>query len=276
MIKLMFICNDAALARYATQCGVDRIFVDLELHGKWERQGHRDTLISGHSMADVARVRQAIPGHELLVRLNPLHTDSGEEVEQAIAAGADLLMLPMFETPGQVAEFVALVKGRARVVPLVETPAAMNHFAQLVALPGVDELYIGLNDLHMALGMDFMFEPLANGMVEQAATLAREHGMPFGFGGIARMDEGMLSGEMVLGEHVRLGSSSVILSRTFHRNCGSVEALQQSMDLAAELQQLRDAERRLAVRSDEQEAQDHRYVVEKIEQISASIAGARA
>ena len=37
----------------------------------------------------------------------------------------------------------------------------------------------------------------------------------FGFGGIARIGEGDLPSDNILGEHVRLGSQSVILSRTF-------------------------------------------------------------
>jgi hypothetical protein len=40
-------------------------------------------------------------------------------------------------------------------------------------------------------------------------------GIPFGFGGIARIGEGDLPSDNILGEHVRLGSQSVILSRTF-------------------------------------------------------------
>jgi hypothetical protein len=272
----MFICNDAQLARYAVDRGVNRIFVDLESHGKWERQGHRDTLISGHTMEDVAAVRHAIPDSELLVRLNPLHQDSADEVDQSLAAGADLLMLPMFETVEQVKQFVELVSGRASVIPLVETPAALQDFGGIIAVPGVDEAYIGLNDLHMALGMHFMFEPLANGMVEQTATLAREQGIPFGFGGIARMSEGLLSGEMVLAEHLRLGSSAVILSRTFHRNCGDVQQLQQTMDFSAELQRLRAAEAALAQRSAAEVERDHQHLVEKIGEIRASIAHARA
>lgn len=39
--------------------------------------------------------------------------------------------------------------------------------------------------------------------------------IPFGFGGIARIGEGDLPSDYILGEHVRLGSTSVILSRTF-------------------------------------------------------------
>ena len=61
MLNLMYITNNPSLAQYAVQAGVNRIFVDLEILGKYERQGHKDTLISKHSIEDIAQVREAIP-----------------------------------------------------------------------------------------------------------------------------------------------------------------------------------------------------------------------
>jgi hypothetical protein len=275
MIKLMLICNDGKTAQHAVKCGVNRLFVDLEIQGKRERQGHRDTLISGHTIEDVARVRHACAGTELLVRVNPLHAGTAGEVAQAINAGADMLMLPMFDTPQQLSQFATLVNDRAKVVPLVETPASLEKFAELVALPGIDEIYIGLNDLHMAMGMAFMFEPVANGMVEAAAELARRRGIPFGFGGIARMGEGLLPGEMVLAEHLRLGSSAVILSRTFHRNQDIPKTGDSDLNFCREIQRLRAVEKTLEGRSEQQQEQDHLLLVERIGQIRDDILGSR-
>ncbi len=85
----------------------------------------------------------------------------------------------------------------------------------MAELDDVYELYVGLNDLHMALNLDFMFQPLADGMVDVVAHDATESGKRFGFGGVARVGTGMVPGEMVLSEHIRLNSSTVILSRAF-------------------------------------------------------------
>ena len=120
----MLITNDPELAGYAESCGVARIFVDLEQNGKLERQGHLDTLVSRYTMNDVSIVGAAINNAELLVRLNPLHDDTRVEVERAIEAGADLLMLPMFHSAEEVIIFSELVNGRAGVIPLVETYSA--------------------------------------------------------------------------------------------------------------------------------------------------------
>ena len=80
---------------------------------------------------------------------------------------------------------------------------------------GFDEIHIGLNDLHLSYGMTFMFELLANGTVETLCNKFRKAGIPYGFGGIARIGEGMLPAEKVIMEHYRLGSTKAILSRSF-------------------------------------------------------------
>ena len=211
------ITNDPDFAAFAVGCGVTRIMVDLERHGKQERQGGLGTFISDHQPQDVAAVRSAARQAELIVRVNPLHAASVAEIERAIADGASHLMLPMLRRADEAAQFVTLAGGRARTIALLETRDALDSSAQWAGLQGLDEIYVGLNDLHRELGMHFMFEPLAFGVVDRVAALAGQHGKRFGFGGIARLDEGLLPGRVVLGEHLRLGSSSVILSRTFNR-----------------------------------------------------------
>lgn len=237
-MKYFFITNCPEIARYVSRHGVARIFVDLEINGKEARQGHLSTVISRHAFEDIAPVRSAIGNTELLVRLNPLYAGSQEEIDRAIALGADWLMLPMFQQTEEVAQFCDMIQGRARFIPLVETPSAVQALKDVVRIKGVDELYIGLNDLHLALGQRFMFEPLANGMLEEIAGIIRTAGLPFGFGGIARAGEGLLPAEFILGEHARLGSARVILSRTFHRQARTLDALIQEMDFSAEIEQL--------------------------------------
>ena len=109
-----------------------------------------------------------------------------------------------------------------------------------------------------------MFEPLALGLVDRVAQAARRQGLAFGFGGIARMNEGHVSGHDVLAEHLRLGSSSVILSRTFHR---PDDALPFEDAVAA----LREAERELARRDAAQVEADRARIAAKIGQVAASL-----
>lgn len=239
--KLFLITNNPEMAAYAVSCGVDRIFVDLELLGKHERQGHLDTVISSHTLEDVVRIRSVVPSGQLMVRINPMNESSTSEIDSVVAAGADVIMLPMFTTPAQVADFTAAVAGRARCSLLVETLSAAKHLRECVRVPGVDEVHVGLNDLHLELKMDFMFEPLANGLVDEMATVLRSEGIPFGIGGIARVGEGMLPAELLLAEHVRLGSTAAILSRTFHRQAQDVREIREQMDFPAEIRKLHEA-----------------------------------
>jgi len=269
MIKFMLITNDPDVAKYAELSGVGRIFVDLEVLGKQERQGHLDTLISQHAMADVAKVKQCLTQAELLVRLNPLHPGSKVEVDEAIAGGADLLMLPMFRSADEVRQFSELVDGRAKIVPLVETYGAAKSIDEIVSVSGITEIYIGLNDLHLDMELNFMFEPLANGFVDQVAETIKAAGLPFGFGGIARVGEGAIPGEMVLGEHLRLKSSSVILSRTFHRNSENVLEFKTNCNLKEELHKLLAAGRTLELRRADEVMMDNQRFKNAVAEIVA-------
>lgn len=257
MLKYILITNDPELAVLAEKSGVARIFVDLERLGKQERQGHLNTFISQHKASDVANVKRCLKSAELLVRLNPLNDLTENEIEEAISSGADLLMLPMFHTATEVELFSKMVAGRAGVIPLVETADAANAISEIVRVEGVTEIYIGLNDLHIDLNLDFMFELLSNGTVDRIVNEVKGAGLSFGFGGIARVGEGVIPGEMVLAEHLRLGSNSVILSRTFNRPDEIDEGVGIELSLKKELGLLARANDKLEKRSLEEVARDH-------------------
>jgi 2-keto-3-deoxy-L-rhamnonate aldolase RhmA len=217
MIELLQITNDETLARLCDELGGFRLFIDWERNGKAERQAGRNTFISTHTLADLQRIATVVKRTPVMVRVNPLHEGTSSEIQAAIDGGASRLMLPMFRSAAELTTFIRLVDRRLAVSALMEHADALVCMEEWVDLPGLDEVYVGLNDLHLSLGMSFMFEPLANGMVERVLRMAQAHGKRVGFGGIARMNEGELPGRAVLGEHVRLGSQAVILSRTFHR-----------------------------------------------------------
>jgi hypothetical protein len=269
MLDLIQITNDPALARRCDALEGMRLFVDLERLGKAERQAGRDTFISAHTVADIGRIRAAAPRSRLMVRVNPLNEGTAEEVVVVLAEGADLLMLPMFHRAAQLRDFAQLVDGRAPIVALLETAAALDTLEEWIATPGLHEVFVGLNDLHLSLGLRFMFEPLAEGLVERVANAARAQDLRFGFGGIARADEGLLPGRDVLAEHLRLGSQAVILSRTFNRP-GEDEAPDR---FEREVQSLRDAEAELARRTPDQVQADAGRIAANIQAIAARLPG---
>lgn len=239
MLEFMMICNDADLAAQAVVSGVDRIFIDLETMGKHARQRGRNTVISSHSLDDVKAIRSRLPDSDILVRCNPLHSKSGDEIDDIIVRGADVVMLPMFTTRAEVERMIELVNGRTKICLLVETAQALTRLPNILELSDhLHEVYFGLNDLHISLGLDFMFESLAGGLVELGMQQVRRKGVRTGFGGIGRMGMGAIPAEHILGEHVRLGSSVVILSRVFSQG-GDIESME------GEIRKLRDEEKRI-------------------------------
>lgn len=221
LLKLMYITNKPAVAKIAEEVGVDWIFIDMEFIGKDSRQGGLDTVQNHHTVADIRNIRNAVSRSKVLVRVNPIHEalsnypSSKDEIDAAINAGADIVMLPFYKTVKEVRQFIEYVDGRAKTCLLLETAEAAILLDETLKVPGIDMIHLGLNDLHLELGMKFMFQLLSDGVVEQLGNKIKAAGIPFGFGGIARLDSGMLPGADVLKEHVRLGSSMVIVSRSF-------------------------------------------------------------
>ncbi|TWX72958.1 aldolase/citrate lyase family protein [Colwellia sp. C1TZA3] len=217
-MKTMILDNNIDNIRLYDQLGIDRIFVDLEIIGKVARQGGMDTVISDHSLDDIKKIKPLLSGTQLLVRVNPIHSNSVMEITQSIENGADIVMLPMFKTVAEVASFVRIVDKRAVACILLETSEALCRIDDILEIEGIDEIHIGLNDLHLSLGLDFMFELLGCDLIEFLTKKIRNKNIPFGIGGVGRMDHGMLNGRAIMIEHVRLGSSMVILSRSFKGN----------------------------------------------------------
>lgn len=240
---LMLVTNAPDIAAESVRAGVDRIFVDLEITGKVERQRGRSTIISGHTIDDVRAIRAVVPKGRLLVRVDPPGPAMRAQVDDVIRAGADIVMLPYFTSVEEVRAFVDAVAGRAKVLLLVETAAALARIDPILATDGVDEIHVGLNDLHRSLGLSFMYEILASGLLDLVSDRVRAcpRTVRFGFGGGALLDaKHPVAPADVLREHARLGSTMIILSRTFTGDAPDVKALRERVDLAREVGRIRE------------------------------------
>ncbi len=214
-LKLMYITNNLDVALIAEKYGVDRIWIDLETLGKEERQKNMNTVKSKHTIGDILKIKTHLSHAEMLVRINPWNDNSPKEIDAAINAGADIIMLPMWKTDIEVINFILAVKSRVKTSLLLETREAVECLDKILDIDGFNEIHIGLNDLHLSYNLSFMFELLSNGVVECICEKLKKKGIVYGFGGIARLGEGDIPAEKIILEHYRLGSTRAILSRSF-------------------------------------------------------------
>ena len=246
-MRLLYITNNPKVATIAQKAGVDWIFVDLEYIGKDNRQANRNTVISAHSIEDIKNIKKVITTSKLLVRINPLGEWSKDEINNAIDAGADILMLPFFKSALEVQNFMSLVNKRVKTCLLVETMDAVNSIETILSVNGIDYIHIGLNDIHIERKTNFMFEFLADGYVDILAKKIQAKKIPFGFGGVAKIDSDLLpSAKSVIAEHYRLGSTALILSRSFMNSENIFDFNQFEKEFSKGIKDIREWERELS------------------------------
>ena len=265
-LKLFLITNSKSTIKSANKYGVDRIFIDMEYIGKEERQKGLDTVKNHHTIKDVQIARKLVSRSDLLVRINPIYSGTRDEIDESIRAGADFIMLPMFKTVDEVKTFINFVDKRAKTIILLETKEAVSLLDSVLSLEGIDELYIGLNDLHLSLKQNFMFEPLATGMVENICNKCKEKGISYGFGGISKIGDGLLPSQFIIAEHKKLGSSMAILSRGFLAGCNSNSEVKKT--IKNEISKIRKYELFLSKQDDAFFEKNEKETFNKINQIS--------
>lgn len=266
-LNLMYITNNTEMAQIAENAGVDWIFIDLEINGKEERQGHLDTVISRHQIDDVGKVKRVLNNSKLLVRVNPIYEGSKDEINRVIDDGGDIVMLPFFKTKEEVEFFISYVNKRARTMLLLETPEAVESIDDILKLEGIDYIHIGLNDLHLGYGMKFMFELLTDGTIEKLCKKINSTGNVYGFGGIAQLGKGELPAEKIIAEHYRLGSTMAILSRSFCdvKTFDDLENVKETFYKG--VKDIRNYEKELISKNDQFFCENCDYVNEKVNEI---------
>ncbi|NBO19244.1 MAG: aldolase [Proteobacteria bacterium] len=268
-LKTILISNDPGVAEDAQAAGIARIMVDLETsEEKKVRQSTRKTFISTHTRADIPKMRKVVKEAELVVRINGWNSNSFEEIDFVVGAGADRIMLPMITSLAQWESFLERLDGRAKPFPLVETGYSMAHISSIAAEKTVDDIFIGLNDLHLSLGLDFLFEPLGLGLIDWMASQIFAAGKHFGFGGMATLHSGELPAERILAEHVRLNSTGVILSSRFNKDVRMNEPEGRRERISDAMKQLQVEYHRLAKRNALQQHEDSKQTFALIRQLA--------
>lgn len=280
-LSLMYITNNPKVASIAQKAGVDRIWVDMEYIGKEERQAGMNTVKSFHTIDDIKTLRPIVTSSELLARINPIHDatteygSSEQEIEDTINAGADVIMLPMFKTKAEVERFIKAVNGRVKTILLFETAESVENIDEILSVDHIDEVHIGLNDLHLAYNQKFMFQLLCDGTVEKLCKKFKEKGIKYGFGGIARVGFGTLPAEYIIAEHYHLGSTAAILSRGFC-DANRIENPNEVEDIFIEgIKNIRLKEKEVELYTEVQYTENLQVIKTKVKEIVTSIERAK-
>ena len=234
----MLFSTNPTFIRQSVEAGVRGIVVDWEHTGKERRQALADTQINRDTLDDLRRVRACT--HALVIcRMNGYGATTAEEVEQAVEAGADELLLPMVQTVEEVEAVLDQVKDRCGVGILVETVAATMLVEGLARLP-LSRVYVGFNDLAIERKTPNIFAAVSDGTVDR---VRRSFHIPFGFGGLTLPDCGYpIPCRLLIGEMIRINCDFSVLRRSFYRDI-------RGRDPAFEIPRLLEALRQAALRS---------------------------
>jgi hypothetical protein len=236
-VDLFLFSVDPCWGRDVVAAGAAGIVVDWERRGKARRQLGEGTQINEDTPDDLARMRAATPGR-LLCRINGYGPWTAGEVDEAIACGADEILLPMVRTPEQVDRTLDLVDGRCGLGILIETQDAVNRAAALARRP-LTRVYLGLNDLRIDRGSTELFRPLVDGTVD---AVRAEVAQPFGVGGLTLPGKGFpVSSDLLAAELVRAGAHFTFLRRSFTADMAGRDPFVEVPLLLAALDRLRAA-----------------------------------
>jgi len=262
-LELFLFSTDPTTVSGALVAGVSGVVVDWERVGKRHRQAGADTQIGEDTIDDLRRVR-ACTSNRVLCRIDNSVDLLDEQIEAAVACGADEILLPMVRSAREVEDVLARAGGRCGVGILVETQAAISELDDIAALP-LTRAYIGLNDLAIDRGSTNIFEPLVDGTVE----LVREQlSIPFGFAGLTVADGGTpIPCRLLIAELARLDCAFSFLRRSYHADI-------RGRDPAREIPRLRAALDAATLRTAAEVAEDRDALVESVDAWAGVLASA--
>ena len=181
--------------------GFDWLFLDLE-HGVMSIETAAEICVAAQDSGIAPIVR--VPDGQLDMATRALdgggwgivmpHVDTPEEAAELVAhvkyppQGHRSVMgaLPQFGYRGiGVGETSRIVNAELLTTVMIETPLALENAEKIAAVPGVDVLLIGTNDLAMEMGIpgQFAHEKIV-GAYEKVIAACRKHGKWPGMGGI--------------------------------------------------------------------------------------------
>jgi 2-keto-3-deoxy-L-rhamnonate aldolase RhmA len=212
------------IGRILVACGFDFAFIDME-HNSMGIDTAAQIAVACHDAGATPIVR--VPGYEhyLATRLLDAgamgivfpHVDSAAQARTLVdqckypPAGHRSLGGPMPQLgfrPYPRAESTAAVNREILLIMMLETPAAIDDADAIAAVPGVDVLLIGTNDLTLEMGIAGQYDdPKVVHAYETVLAACKRHDKHLGMGGI--YDHPTMEKYIRMGARFVLGGSDV-------------------------------------------------------------------
>jgi 4-hydroxy-2-oxoheptanedioate aldolase len=218
------LARSAEIAKIMKSAGFDWLFIDLE-HGAMSLESAAQICVAALD-AEIAPIVR-VPNGEYSMATRILdngalgivipHVNSGQEAElvverlkfppvghRSMAGNAPQLDYQ----PVKPAEYAATLNATTLIVVMLETPEAIERADAIAAVPGVDVLLVGTNDLCAEMGIAGDFgNPRVEHAYKTVVAACRKHGKWAGLGGV--YDETIASRYIELGVQMILAGSDL-------------------------------------------------------------------
>jgi 2-keto-3-deoxy-L-rhamnonate aldolase RhmA len=189
------------IAKVMAVAGYDWLFIDME-HGSIDLDIACQMAVAALD-AGIAPIPR-VPAGEFSIATRLLdggaagivipHVDTADEAREIVdrlkyppqghrsVAGA---MAQLGYRPTPLAEATRIVNAETLLVAMIETPRAVENAEAIAAVPGIDVLLIGTNDLSMELGIPGgLGDPKVVAAYERVIAACKRHGKHAGLGGV--------------------------------------------------------------------------------------------
>ena len=151
------------------------------------------------------------------LRINSLDNLSVSELYCINSFKPDFVIMPMIKNHLCVLKLRSMLSQSISIIPLIETCSSLVDISSICSLPFIERVHLGLNDLSIQLGSDFMFNFLANDFFEYFCRTCISQNVSFGFGGISapcNNNDLRVNPYTLILEHVRVKSDCAIIARS--------------------------------------------------------------
>ncbi len=215
-LNTIAISNNNEKCQILSNSGVDQIMIDCESIGKLDRQKGKNAVFNSHNINDILNIERSKIRSKFICRINPYNKFTFKEIDQVVDCNYDYIMLPMINNLENYFKIIKYIDKRIKVIPLIETSFSLI-FLNYILHEDIDQVHFGLNDLSISFGTKNIFQILLSKIFINAIKESKKKCKIVGIGGIGLPENNndKINPLDLIFEYKRIGSNSVILSRSF-------------------------------------------------------------